>query len=73
MEIGEADAFGMKAVDVGRLEDRIAMTRKVAVTLVVGQDENDVGLLAGDRFGGNCLRARCDECKNQKSSEHFGT
>ncbi len=51
MEIGEAHRLIMKAVQVGRLEDGVAETGKIAVALVVAEDEDDVWL-RGQRRGG---------------------
>jgi hypothetical protein len=52
MEILEAHRLGAQAVEVRRLEDRVAVGRDVAIALVVGQEEDDVGALAfkGDRL-----------------------
>ena len=43
MEIGEAHALVVQAVDVRRQDHGIAEARDVAIALVVGQDEDDVG------------------------------
>ena len=43
VEVGQADGLGVQAVEVRRLEDRIAVAREVAVALVVGHDDDDVG------------------------------
>ena len=37
----------MEPVDVGRLQDRIAVARKVAVTLIVGQENDYIRVLGG--------------------------
>src|SRR5262249_54213613 len=42
MEVGEAHALVVQAVEVRRPEDRVTVARQVAVTLVVGQKEDDV-------------------------------
>jgi hypothetical protein len=52
VEIGEADAFVVEAIEIGRLEDGVAVAREVAVALVVAQDEEDVGAFAGELLGG---------------------
>ena len=44
MEIGEADALAMELIEVRSLQGGIAVAGQVAVSLVVGQDENHVGL-----------------------------
>lgn len=43
MKVGKAHAFVVEAVDMGRLENRVAVTREIAKTLVVGEDNNDMG------------------------------
>ena len=42
MEVGETHAFVVQAVQVRRLEDRIAKTGDVAIALIVGEDEDQV-------------------------------
>ena len=51
MEVREPHALGMQLVEVGRLEHGIAMRGDVAVALVVGEDEDDVGPFASDGRG----------------------
>jgi hypothetical protein len=52
VEILEPDTLIVHAVHVGRLDLGVAVGGDVAVALVVGQDEDDVGPLAGEaRFG----------------------
>jgi len=53
-----AAGLGVKAVEMGRLKDRIAVGRDVAVALIVGQYEYDVGLPASRRFGRNRISER---------------
>ena len=43
MEIREANAFGVELVEVGRLNEGIALAAQIAVALVIGQDQDDVG------------------------------
>lgn len=43
IEAGKADALRRHLVDVGRLDVRRSVTTKVAVALVIGEDEDDVG------------------------------
>jgi len=50
MEVGEVGAFGVEVINVGGLDNGIAMTAKVAITLVVGDDKDDVGFLCGHGF-----------------------
>ena len=47
LKIDEPDALRAKLVDVRRLEDRITMGAQVAISLVVGEDEEDVRLSRG--------------------------
>src|SRR5262245_52120846 len=54
MEIREPHAFRVQPVEVGGLQHRMAVGGDVTVALVVGENENDVGPLAGNR------RARAD-------------
>ncbi len=46
--VGEADALGGQAVDVGRLVIGASVGRGLRPAQVVGQDKNDVGLSRGD-------------------------
>src|SRR4029450_7094950 len=62
MEVGQANAFAVQAVEVRRLEHRIAVTRKVGVTLVIGEHQNDVGLV---RRGG----LRSERARRRQTSE----
>jgi hypothetical protein len=34
----------MQPIDIRRLQHRISVARKIAVPLVIGQDEDDIGL-----------------------------
>lgn len=42
VEIREAHAFVMKPVEVGRLEDRVAVAGQIAVALVIRQHKDDI-------------------------------
>ena len=57
MIVGQAGRFGGECVDVWRLDDGIAVTRQVAVSLVIGDDEHDVWFVAGK----NARRQEADE------------
>ena len=75
MEIREADALGAEAVHVWRLEDGIAVRGEVAVTLIVGEDEEDVGLPAGDGRGKSVAAKNAKERKDENASRqkfHIG-
>ena len=50
MVVGEVGAFGVEVVDVGCLDDVIAMAAEVTISLVVGNDKYDVWFL----FGHDC-------------------
>ncbi|MFT6863092.1 MAG: hypothetical protein ACJAVK_001653, partial [Akkermansiaceae bacterium] len=76
-EVGELAAFGGEAVDIGGLDLGGAEAAEVAVALVIGEDDDEVGLVsgAGDEAGdqkneeedlaheeGSCLLGRdCEE------------
>jgi hypothetical protein len=49
--IGEADALGSETVEVRRLDDFLAIATEVAVTEIVGEDEEDVGFPFRLRLG----------------------
>ena len=42
MKIGEAHTRIMQAVQNRRLQDGIAVNREITVSLVIGQDEDDI-------------------------------
>jgi hypothetical protein len=42
----------MKPIEILCLEDRVAVRGQVAVTLVIGEEEEDIRAFAGDRSGG---------------------
>jgi|694.fasta_scaffold131647_6 hypothetical protein len=48
---GEADAVGGELVDVGCAEIFLTVAGDIAVTEVVGDDVDDVGLLSQERRG----------------------
>jgi hypothetical protein len=43
LKIQEAYALIMQAIKVWSLNDRIAMTRNIAIALIVGKDKDDIG------------------------------
>jgi hypothetical protein len=49
LEIGESDTFAMKAVEVRCFEDGVSVDRHIAITLVIGNDEHDIGRLRANR------------------------
>ena len=51
VKIGEADAFVVETIQIGGLDDWVAVSGDVAVALIVGQDEHDVRPGAGLRLG----------------------
>jgi hypothetical protein len=55
MEIGKAHALVMEAVDIGGFEHGIAVTRHVAVALIICEDEDDVRAATRQR-------RLCDQC-----------
>ena len=48
MEIREPQSFTAELIEVGSLEDWIAVRRDVSVTLIIGQDKHNVRSLASD-------------------------
>ena len=47
MVVLESNCFGIELIKVRSLEDRITMARKIAVALVIRDDNDDVGLGVG--------------------------
>ena len=43
MIISQANAFGVERIKVWRLEDRIPMTGKIAVALIICDNQNNIG------------------------------
>ena len=43
--IGEADALSVQRVEIRRLQDRVSVAGEVAVALIVGDDQDDIGAL----------------------------
>ena len=63
VEVREAHALGVETVHVRGLEHGVAVGGDVAVALVVGEEEDDVRALAGERGGGGGggTGEQCDE------------
>ena len=61
-EAREFSALGSEAVDVGSLDGLGAKAAEVAVALVIGEDDDEVGLVGGRRKEGE------DEGKKKGSS-----
>ena len=57
VKVGEPHAFGVQPVDVRRFDHWVAVGRKVAIALVIGQDQDHVGL----------------RCTNRHRLSHHGT
>jgi hypothetical protein len=53
MKVGQANAFGMKAVEIWCLKHGVSVAAKVTVTLIVRDDDDHVGARV---FGGECRR-----------------
>ena len=66
MEVGEAHPLGVQSVEVRRLQHRVAVGGHVAVALIVGEDEDDVRLLAGERIGGGSTADRAEKYDERK-------
>ena len=43
MEVRETYGLGVESVEVGRLQNWVPMTRQVAVALIIGHHEDDIG------------------------------
>ena len=70
VEIGEAHALGVKGVEVRRFQDGILVGGKIAVALIVGEDEKDVGTLGS---GGECNEGKKEgERQGEKGAEVHG-
>lgn len=65
MEVGKAHALVVQPVEVRSLEHRVAVARQVAVALVVGQNEDDVGPAPFERggVGPRVPISRCDQAR----------
>ena len=60
VKIGETHALVVQPVEIGRFQNRVAVTRQIAVALVIGQNKNDIGRL---------MRA-CRGCSKSPPSNH---
>jgi hypothetical protein len=49
MKVSEAYTFGIEMINIGRLDDGIAMTAQIAITLIVGHNKNNIGFLHGHK------------------------
>ena len=50
LEIGEADGFIMKLIDMGRLHDFIPHTGEIAHALIIGYHQDNIGTGSLERF-----------------------
>ena len=60
VEVGQAYCVTVKAIEVGGLYHGIAMAAEVAITLVVGEYEDDIGkcsheIIVGETSGGRLV------------------
>ena len=53
MEIGQAYGLAMQTIEIGCLEDWIAVTAQVAIPLIIGHHQDDIGPVHGSRPGCN--------------------
>jgi hypothetical protein len=66
MGIGEPAAFRCQAVDIGRLHPRCAIATDIAVTQIVREDQDDIGILISGQ--GRCVRvSKCDSCDQKQA------
>ena len=49
MEVRQPNTLGVELVEMRRLDDRVAMAGEIAVALVVGHHEDDVGFVVRGR------------------------
>src|SRR4051794_21869034 len=66
MEVGEPDAFGVQAVEVGRLQERVAVTGEITVAVVVRQQHDDIGF---GRFAKRSATKKGSGNNHNKSAE----
>jgi hypothetical protein len=45
VKISKTNALSMKPIKIGGFDDGIAQTGEIAITLVIGHDQNDVGTI----------------------------
>ena len=67
MEVHEPHTIGVQPIEVRRPEDGVAVGREVAVALVVGEDEEDVG--SARRGGGGRERRQQDDWSGGEPQE----
>jgi hypothetical protein len=51
MIIGQTKALPMQMVKVGGLEDWISVCRDLGITLIIGHDNQDIGLTGNEGYG----------------------
>jgi hypothetical protein len=56
MEVRQPDALAVKAVEIRRADNGIAVTAQFPVALIVRQDEDDVGRFGGVGLGHRSMR-----------------
>ena len=52
VEIREPHTFPMQTIQIGCFQDGISVARQITIALVIGQQENDVGLFIAERLSG---------------------
>ena len=60
MKVGEPQATFRQRIEVRRFQKGIAVTRKLAIPLIVGHDDNDIGFLG---------RLRCTNTQEEEELE----
>src|SRR5207302_1028813 len=68
VEVGEANTLTVKPVEVGCLQNRVAVTGQVAITLVIREQEDNVG--PGKRCFCRAERARCEQTEHTRYAKH---
>jgi hypothetical protein len=71
VEIRELHALRGETIRGGRLQDGVAGESKIAIALVIGEDDDDIGLAAGggarQRAGAHCGGGQRRGCKKGPS------
>ena len=47
MEIGQSNGLGMEFIEVGRLNDRVAVAGEIAIALIISHKDDDIWPFSG--------------------------
>src|SRR5262249_48642340 len=71
MKIREPHTFVMQPIDIRRLENRVSIARKIAVSLIVRQNKNDIRPPPSDRITSECRqRLQCDDSQKPTTANY---